>query len=407
MGGAASVMGSTADWLRLNEILGRSSADSNLEKSAYEIVSKKIKTVDVPFDGSITSGRDVFTIASSGYGTPSEKAMVFVALTLIGKLHVQRLFFTERSAPEDQVPRPSILTRVLLQVGDDANAVFLDPSMEVSPFGLLSAKIRGGKALRFYGCAYNRDYCWMTIPEDPPFASTQHVNVDAFLGADGKLNAKVRYKLRGDNELLLRVAFHQTPKERWKEVAQLLALSDGFRGQVANVIASDPYATGEPFTVEYEISQPKFVDWTKKPVRIPALLPQVGLPDPPAKPVAGSATSPIKLGTPLDVETTMTLHLPQGTTTHAPTGIAVERDYATFSSQYSEKSSTVTASRHIRFLLREVPGTRVADYNAFLRAVQNDSAQDFTLERPEVSPAKTDSAAPATAAPPNPTPQKP
>jgi hypothetical protein len=85
----------------------------------------------------------------------------------------------------------------------------------------------------------------------------------------------------------------------------------------------------------------------------------------------------------------------------------VERDYATFSSQYAEKSSTVTASRHIHFMLREVPGTRVADYNAFLRAVQNDSAQDFTLERAEVSPAKADSAAPTTAAPPNPSPQKP
>jgi hypothetical protein len=130
------------------------------------------------------------------------------------------------------------------------------------------------------------------------------------------------------------------------------------------------------------------VDWSKKPVHIPALLPQIGLPEVPAKPAAGAAASPIELGTPLEVETRMTLNLPPGTTTTAPTGTSVQRDYATFASQYSAKGPTVTASRHIHFLLRQVPGDRAADYNAFLRAVRNDEAQDFTLDHPDPLPAK-------------------
>jgi hypothetical protein len=89
----------------------------------------------------------------------------------------------------------------------------------------------------------------------------------------------------------------------------------------------------------------------------------------------------------------MTLHLPPGTTAAAPTGTAVQRDYATFASQYSAKGLTVTASRHLNFLLRQVPADRAVDYNAFLRAVQNDQAQDFTLQR-ESPPAPT--AKPAT-----------
>jgi hypothetical protein len=112
------------------------------------------------------------------------------------------------------------------------------------------------------------------------------------------------------------------------------------------------------------------------------------LPDLPSKPAAGVASSPVELGTPLEVETHMTLHLPLGTTTTPPTGTSVQRDYATFASQYSAKGLTVTASRHINFLLRQVPAPRAADYNAFLRAVQNDQAQDFTLDRPESSPVK-------------------
>jgi hypothetical protein len=208
------------------------------------------------------------------------------------------------------------------------------------------------------------------------------------LSPEGTLTATVKYAMRGDNELLLRLAFHQTPRERWSEVAQLLALSDGFRGKVTSVTASNPTATREPFTVEYEISQPKFVDWAKKPVRIPALLPQFALPDPPAKSRAGAAISPIQLGTPLEVETTMTLQLPPNTTSLAPTGVAVERDYATFSAKYSKAGSKLTAYRYIRFLKNEIPGDRATDYLAFLRAVQNDSAQDFTLDTPAARPSK-------------------
>jgi hypothetical protein len=194
---------------------------------------------------------------------------------------------------------------------------------------------------------------------------------------DGKLSAKVKYTLRGDNELLLRMAFHQTPPEKWKEVAGLLALSDGFRGAITSATASDPKATKDPFTVEYELTQDKFVDWSKKPVRIPALLPQIGLPE-----VSGrNSEGNIDLGTPLDVETQVTLHLPEGTTVQAPAGTKVERDYATYSSKYGFTANTLTALRHIHFIQREVAADRAIDYSAFVQAVQNDQSQYFVMDR--------------------------
>jgi hypothetical protein len=258
---------------------------------------------------------------------------------------------------------------------------FLDPSLEVAPFGAIPAKLRSRKSLDIGETSADTDDCFTTLPLDLPFASSQVVDVQASLNLEGKLTAKVKYTMRGDNEVLLRVAFHQTPKQDWKNVAQLLALSDGFRGKILLATASDPYATQEPFSVEYEIEQPKFVDWTKKTVRIPVLLPQLGLPDPPAKPAPGAAAPPIELGTPLNVEVSVTLHLPDSTTARVPTGTSVEHDFATYSSQYSAKDSTFTATRHLNFILREMPAGRAADYNAFLRTVQNDESQVFTLQR--------------------------
>jgi hypothetical protein len=357
-------------------------------EAIYDFVSKKITTIDLPLGATGFVGRPAKEILAAGYATQEDKFVLFAALAAATKQGAMAAL--AGYCDESGVPRPSAFNHLLISVSGVNSSFWLDPSLEVAPFGMItpiSQKCvfilnRGFMLLSSIG------HEWQPIDRKLPFASRQKVSVDASLSPDGKLSAKVRYSLRADNELLLRVAFHQAPKEKWQELAQLLSLSDGFRGKVTSVTASDPYATNEPFTIEYELVQPKFVDWSKKPVRIPALLPQLGLPDPPAKPAAGVASSPIELGTPLEVETRATLHLPPDTTVQTPTGTSVQRDYATYASQYSAKGQAITASRHINFLLREIPAERAADYNAFLHAVQNDEAQDFTLDRPDSATGK-------------------
>jgi hypothetical protein len=367
------------------ELIKRANTDEEKLKAIYEFVSQKIATVDLSIASTGFSVRPASEILSSGYATPEDKFVLFSALAQAVKLsaHAALSGYCNRSG----VPLPSVFTHLFISAGNDKMTFWLDPSLEVAPFGMIPRPAKGCVFLleREFYTMNSTGHEWQTISPRLPFASFQHVHVNASLTAEGSLEAKVHYSMRGENELLLRVAFHQSPREKWKEVAQLLALSDGFRGQVMNVTASDPFATKEPFVVEYEITQPRFVDWSKKPVRIPALLPQVGLPDPPAKPAAGAATAPIDLGTPLDVETHLTLHLPVGTAARTPTGTSVERDYATFASKYAASAATVTATRHLNFLRREVSAERAADYNAFVRAVQNDEAQEFVLERGSVA----------------------
>ena len=345
----------------------------------YTFVSQKIATVDLPLGSTGFKTRNPSDILASGYGTPEDKYVLFAALAdnFFGPARAG-LIASSTVDPQTSLPRPANFDHLLTMTGWPSINFWLDLNVEVAPYKVIPSQFRRKKAL-VVGPAVTE--LWQDVDDFLPFHARQNVSIDASITSVGMLSAKVRYSLRGDNELLLRVAFHQSPKEKWKDLAQLLSISDGFRGQVTNVNASDPYATKEPFTVDYEITQPKFVDWSKKPVRIPALLPQIGLPDLPAKPATGAASSPIDLGTPLEVETHMTLHLPPRTTIAPPTGTSVQRDYATFASQYSVKGPVVSASRHIHFLLREVPAARAADYNAFLRAVQNDQAQLFTLDR--------------------------
>ncbi|MDP9340348.1 MAG: DUF3857 and transglutaminase domain-containing protein [Acidobacteriota bacterium] len=353
-------------------------------RALYDFVSLNIATLELPMEATGFRARPPAEIMSAGYATEQDKMLLFTALVRAVKLPAIVALAGAPENAESLLPRPSMFTHVLAWCGKDGPGFWLDPGVEVAPFRMLAANLRGKSAFLLLpeekeNVTLSR---WLTVPVDLPFAASQRVDVDASLSADGKLTAKVHYALRGDNELLLRVAFRHTAKDKWKDLAQLLSISDGFRGKVTSVSASNPAVTREPFAVDYEIAMPKFVDWSKKPVRIPALLPQVGLPDAPSKFESTAATSAIELGTPLDVETRATLHLPPGTSARTPTGTSVERDYATFSSKYSAHDTTVTAARHVNFLLRTVPAARVADYKAFIHAVQNDEAQDFILERP-------------------------
>ncbi len=391
---------------KAQELTASAGTDRQKLQALYDFVSQKISTVDLPLGSTGFAPRSADEVLSTGYANAEDKFVLFAALAKSLKLYANAAL--TGYCDKNGVPRPSAFNHLLISVKDGTTKYWLDPGLEVAPFGVISSFPQKCVFVlnRLFFVMNSTGQEWQPFNKSLPFAASQKVEVNASFAEDGKLSAKVHYSMRGDNELLLRLAFHHTPKDKWKELAQLLSITDGFRGQVTSVTAADPYATKEPFTVEYELAQLRFVDWSKKTVRIPALLPQLGLPDPPAKPASGSATAPIDLGTPLEVETRMTLHLPAGATARPPAGTSVERDYATFTSQYSANGSTITASRRIKFLLREVPGARAADYNAFLRAVQSDEAQDFTLERSETSPLKTTSATPNTA-PPKTAPPKP
>jgi len=366
------------------EIIDSIIGDSQKMAAIYDFVSRKIETVDLPLGATGFSVRTSDEILASGYATQEDKFVLLSALAKGPNLFVIGLLTGFSDVTAAEVPRPSVFKRLISFGGGPHFKWLMDPGLQVAPPGLIAP------VNEEFVFALNRinnipvsdpNYpidsdsgVWMAAPKSPQIAAFQKVNAEASINAEGTLTAKLKYVSRGPNELVLRMAFHQTPKERWKDVAGLLALSDGFRGTITNVTASDPMATKDPFTVEYEITLPKFVDWSKKPVRIPALLPQIALPD-----ASGKDATKIELGTPLDVQTRLTLKLPEGTAVQTPAATSVSRDYAEFASKYDAHLNTVNVSRHINFVKRDIPADRAADYNAFLRAVQNDQAQMLVL----------------------------
>lgn len=369
--------------LKERRLIPESTSANEITRAGYEYVSARLRTVDLPFGATGFRIRTLKEILDSGYATQEEKCGVLALFEEAAGLQPGILLIGAAAETRRQIVRPSVFTHAMVAVQESKHQYALDPSVEVAPFGVVPPQYRGKPAFRVparLGDDYTDDPWNASVSEELPFVAKQRVEINGSLNAAGSLSARVKYRLRGDNELLLRVTFHQTPKEKQQEIAQYLALSDGFRGKVTSVKTSDPYATKEPFEVEYEITQDKFVDWTKKPVHIPALLPLPGLPESPKKTVSGER---IELGPPLEIELTGTLRLPAGVTAQAPPGTSVKRDYATFASEYSVKENLIRSSRQLNFIARDIAGDRALDLNAFVHAVQNDQSQFFILEKRE------------------------
>ena len=158
-------------------------------------------------------------------------------------------------------------------------------------------------------------------------------------------------------------------------MAQTMATLDGLRGTVVSVKPSDPTATRDPFTLDFVLVLPDFLDWSRPRFLVPLLLPTLGLPDAPA-----DSSKPVRLGSPLAVTTKLTLELPANDVPRAPVGAAVKRDYAEYHSEYTAQEHTITAQRTLRFISRELPPSNRADYQAFAAAVEADENQGMLVE---------------------------
>lgn len=389
----------TALEAKVADITRGHSTSSEKLAALYTFVAKEIRTIELAPNAVGFRSLPGARVLAQGYGTSVDKHALLAAMAkAIGLPSIAVLLNSSREIT-DSVPSPAQFSHLVTAVKTGEGWTWLDTAPEVAPYRFLPANLRNkrGLALREPDDDAGQSKArveWITTPADPPFPATQRVAVDGVLSSDGKLTARVLYAVRGDAELLLRVAFHRAPPGQWKNLGQLLAISDGFRGDVTNVIASNPEETEKPFEIEYKIAQNKVVVWKNQNAVLPLPLPSFGMPELPAATAAGMATdSPLELGTPLSVTVVATISVPRGVVIkRSPFAVGVKRDYAEYRSVYNAEGNKVTATRELRFLLRTLPPDRIADYAAFSQAVRNDEAQQVTLERsaPPTPPAKTD-----------------
>ncbi|MCL5286738.1 MAG: DUF3857 domain-containing protein [Acidobacteria bacterium] len=374
-------------------IAGRTTELEKIE-ALYDFVAKNFRYVSLSFGVGRYQPHAAGEVLANQYGDCKDKHTLLASLLEAAGFRAEAVLIASQRKLAEEMPSPSqfdhLITTVRVKPEDDkattkdSSLLWMDTTLEVAPFRLLSPNLRGKKALLI---SHDAPPGLVDTPQDPPFASTQAVEISGKVSELGKLTARIKYTLRGDAELGLRVAFRRTPQNQWKQIAQWAAISDGFRGEVGEIKVGDPSATAEPFAFEYELSQANYLDWSNKKSQMNVPLPSMGLPSAPDE--KEETTEEIELGTPMDAVTKLSLELPANFTARAPVSVAVKRDYAEYRATYKMEQNVLHAERVMKFQMRELPGDRAGDYRAFLRAVRNDEGQELWVESTAAAGAPT------------------
>ena len=341
-------------------------------QALYEYVSKNIRYVSLSFGLGRYQPHSAAEVLANQYGDCKDKHTLLAAMLEAANIPSDAVLIPLTRKLDTTLPSPSQFDHVITAVPSDKGLVWMDSTAEVAPFRLLASALRNKSALLVPSDGAGKI---VETPADPPFHSSQRVEIKGQVSDLGKLTAQMRYFLRGDNEFALRVAFRRTPQTRWKELAQTIVALDGLHGDVTAVKPSDPSDTQNPFELDLEFAQTNFLDWSSKKAKVTLPLVVIGVPD-----VPDDSTEPIRIGSPLDVTVNLDLTFPANFTARAPVGIALARDYAEYKSSYQSENHSVAVHRVMNFKMRELPASRSGDYLAFARAVESDESQVLAVE---------------------------
>jgi tetratricopeptide (TPR) repeat protein len=356
--------------------------DTQLDKvqALYDFVAKNFRYVSLSLGVGRYQPHAASDVLHDQYGDCKDKHTLLASLLEAEGMHASSVLINSSRKLDPDVPSPSQFDHVitLLPMTTPPEEVWMDTTSEVAPFRLLAFSLRNKLALVIPaggGTPHLEE-----TPADTPMPDTEISEVDGKVNEIGKLEAHVHYTFRGDEELMLRSVFRRVPEAQWQRVVE--NVNAGMGGDITNLKISDPAATREPFTLNYDVAKPNFLDWSKKKSDLILPLCQFNLPD------LGNGddddsdadSETLKLGPKAEYIYKIKLELPPKYTAHAPLAFSVKRDYAEYQATYKLEGTTFTAARTLKLLQGELPAPRAADYQAFRRAVGSDLGQFLSVE---------------------------
>jgi tetratricopeptide (TPR) repeat protein/transglutaminase-like putative cysteine protease len=342
-------------------------------QTLYDYVSTSIRYRELQLGQGGWAPHTAGEVLSNKYGDSQDKNVLLAAMLKAAGISSDAVLIPYTRKLDASVPSPAQFDHVITIVPLVTGPIWMDTTTEVAPFQLLASPLRGKSALLVPANGVGRI---VETPADPPFVSTQHVDIDGRVSDLGKLTARAHYAMRGDTELVLRLAFHRTPQAQWKELGQTILSLDGIHGEVTAVKPADPLAAHDPFVLDIEFAQPNFLDWSAARETTPVPLLAIGLPDPPA-----NAAKPVELGSPLSVIVKLKLDFPPDLAAQPPVASSVARDYAEFKSSYRFEDHSLSAERSLDFKMRTLSASRTDDYRDFSRAVTADQNRALVITR--------------------------
>ncbi|HLI30109.1 MAG TPA: DUF3857 domain-containing protein [Terriglobia bacterium] len=355
---------------------------TNKEKlhAIYHYVSTEFRYISVSFGIGRYEPHTASEVLNNMYGDCKDKHVLLASLLQAVGLDAYPALINSLAKIDPDVPSPAQFDHVISVVPQGNNLVWLDTTPEVSPFGFLLVNLRGKQALLM---PRGKEPYLVKTPPGPPFKMFQTFESDGKLSDDGTtFSGKMRQVLRGDSEVLLRILFFMTPQPQWQTLVQRISALSGFGGDVSNVTASDPADTDKPFEYSYDYTRKDFGDWADQKT-LPAITP-ISLP------AWTQSGNPLDLGPPNDITLRSSIELPKGYTIVSPPSFDMKADFADYYSSCFSREGVFYTTRHLTTKKRKIPVAERAQYEAFLKAVNNDQNQYIAVTKDSASASTPD-----------------
>jgi tetratricopeptide (TPR) repeat protein len=350
-------------------------------KALYQFVSLNFRYIGLDFGIGRYQPHPADEVLGNKYGDCKDKHTLLAALLSAAGFQTYPVLINIRRQIDPAVPSPGQFDHVITAVPVGKETVLLDSTAEVAPYGLLLLPLRNKKALLVAGETGSH---FVNTPSTPPFRAEEKFVLNGKLDDSGTLEADVSFFIHGDAEVLFKNAFRRTDPSKYSDLAQYISYTAGFAGKVSKVTVSGVDSLDQGLTINYHYHRPNYLDLTDHP-------PENSLPLASAhmQTWEEKSSSVILYTSPGELIYECRIELPTGITVQAPLPVKLNREYATYESDYSSDKNVITGQRKITILAAEVTGNHRQDYEAFHRAVEADEAQQMVLHLPEGFMAKS------------------
>jgi tetratricopeptide (TPR) repeat protein len=341
--------------------------DAAKMRALYNFVSTRYRYIGIAFGIGRYQPHTADDVLTNNYGDCKDKQTLLASLFQASGLILYPALINSSRKLDPDVPSPAQFDHVIGYTPQtkekDKDAIWLDTTPEVGPFGTLLPALRDKQALVM---SDDKSVRMVTTPADSSVPNIEHFKIEGKLAADGTLDAKVEDTTQGDAEVMLRAAFRQVPQPQWQELVQRISYAIGYAGTVSEVTASTTEAISDPFRFSYSYHRKDYPDWkSDQRFTVPGM--------PFSLPAArDDATDPVWLGSPMEAISDTKVEPPHGYQSQTPPNVDLKYDFAEYHASYSQDHGVLVAKRRLLTKVREIPVSEFGDYRDFIKNMQND-----------------------------------
>jgi TPR repeat protein len=351
-------------------VAGAESPRARIE-AIYRYVSSEYRYLGLALGAYRYQPHTAAEVMEAGYGDCKDKHTLLAALLEAAGVHAEPVLVGSlRSELTSDLPSPGefdhIITRVPLEQGE---ALWIDSTSQVARFGFLPPAVRGKKGLRIGDS--DEVSGLIEIPERLPVDGGESIDLEGRIDDDGRLSASVKGTLSGDSEFVTRLMLlNANGAVRQGFVTQLATgLLGRKNAEISGIETDDATAMDAPWSIRFDAEIPELLGLIGAERLVP-VGPVLSLPkgeDAASQLVAGSYAR------------RFAVQLPEGVTAVAPGPVAVERDFASYTSSYRVEGASLIAERTLVVRETEIPEERLPEYEALRRTMGADAKQAFEI----------------------------